>query len=146
MKVLFLDIDGVLNSSATEERVESSGPFKGYIGIDAILLSRFKDWLVGKDLSVVLSSAWRNHEHGLRELRSKGLSWIDVTPNHGRFEDRGLEIEEWMQGKNIEAFAILDDNMIMLQEQDSNFVQTDYRIGVTEEDLKKVDKILKESR
>src|SRR5262247_3711400 len=75
MKLLFLDIDGVLNCSVTKER------WNGLTGIDRRLASMLLQWLSGKDVGVVLSSTWRLYEDTKEHLAAAGLSWIGQTPN-----------------------------------------------------------------
>jgi hypothetical protein len=53
MKVIFLDIDGVLNNSRTVER------WRGLIGIDASLARRFAELQHSTGAKVVLSLTWR---------------------------------------------------------------------------------------
>src|SRR5262245_55436037 len=70
MKLLFLDIDGVLNCAVTKER------WNGLIGIDRRLVSTFLQWLSGKDVGIVLSSTWRLYDDTKEHLAAAGLSWM----------------------------------------------------------------------
>ena len=56
MKIIFLDIDGVLNRDSTKEK------FRDFTGVDVYLTNKFLTWLEGKDYDVVLSSTWRFEE------------------------------------------------------------------------------------
>lgn len=141
MKILFLDIDGVLNNDFTKERLDASfGVFKGCVGIDQRLLKLFKDWLNQQtDLSIILSSSWRNYE-GLRLAVEKELPIAGVTGSSR--ESRETEIFEWLQ-QNIELedkFAILDDlNVGSLQKF---AVQTSPKHGLRPKNLKRLDILL----
>lgn len=54
MKVLFLDIDGVLNRDGTRERIG------GYVGLDKKLVDKLLGWLASHpEVQLVLSSTWR---------------------------------------------------------------------------------------
>lgn len=102
MKVLFLDIDGVLNrygENATKER------FKGMLGIDMELLGLFKQIHL---VNVVLSSTWRLYKAHLKEVR-RHIDIFDVTPCTGLH--RHTEISLWLEGREVEDFVILDDDI-----------------------------------
>jgi hypothetical protein len=86
MKVIFLDIDGVLNCWATTER------WRGYIGIDPKLAQRFAELVTGA--KVVLSSTWRCDPDWLKTMHANGVvGFIDRTPllpNRRRRGDRSM--------------------------------------------------------
>lgn len=114
MKVIFLDIDGVLNCQWSRSRCGA------YIGIDEDKVMRLRMIVEATGAQIVLSSSWRhdwskdeecNQESGRyidRKLKNERLFILDKTPTdpHDR---RRLEIEHWMEGKDIEAYVILDD-------------------------------------
>lgn len=136
MKVLFLDIDGVLNRLGTKER------FNGYLGVDKELLSRLLTWLKERpDVKVVLSSTWRLDPVFTKHLQMLGISWIDVTPDMHDL-GRGMEINHWlMKHLDVTHIAILDDIAIkgpMAQ----YLVQTSEKYGLREKDLIKLNKLL----
>lgn len=134
MKVLFLDIDGVLNSDETQER------FDLFIGVDRRLLQRFLLWKPD-NVFVVLSSAWRTHDRHCGHLNDLGVLWIDKTPRLWGV-DRGVEISAWLgEHPEVTHYAILDDNYEMVEHR-GHFVKTDEAVGLTEENLIEVSKIL----
>jgi len=140
MKVLFLDIDGVLNHDATQERIKGRGGLiDGFVGIDQALLKRFQTWLKDKDIKIVLSSTWRTDEGTMAELKDNGIEWIDVTPRLGL---RGEEVEQWLRENKVDRYAIIDDVDQFLFDQVQFLILTNPRIGVTDDDLKQVDVIL----
>lgn len=147
MKILFLDIDGVVNSAVTAQR------HRGVIGIDpymALLVGRIVE---ATGCKIVLSSTWRLFEESRKEVTKQVMPFIDVTPHMpimGGAEmcERGHEIKEWMEsfqdeGCLIERYAILDDNSDMLPEQMPNFFKTSWQEGLTEEIANKVIEHLK---
>jgi hypothetical protein len=79
MKLLFLDIDGVLNCKTTTER------WNGLIGVDRRLASLFLEWLSGKDVGIVLSSTWRLYDDTKAQLSAVGLSWMVRPQSCGPF-------------------------------------------------------------
>lgn len=138
MNILFLDIDGVLNST------RSCVAFKGYpLNFSAEHLGRF-DWvaigLVRKlceetGAQIVLSSAWRQNFRAEVVGRELNLPIIDVTPWSSEPETvRGHEIKAWLdQHPEVNQYAIVDDNSDMLPEQiaGGHFVQTNFEDGLT---------------
>lgn len=139
MKVLFLDIDGVVNCARTTQR------HRGFIGIDPYMA-----FLVGKiqldtDCKVVLSSTWRVGKDSRDEVRQQVVDFIDVTPSSwydkeaNHHSTRGEEIQKWLDvHPEVTKYAILDDDSSMLENQLPNYFQTYWTKGITEEIAKKV--------
>lgn len=135
MKIIFLDIDGVLNSFKYDsERKPEDG------NIDATrlpLLKRLVDYTGAK---IVLTSTWRKfwerdqesiiYEAGKeinRIFASAGLEIFDKTPVLGRRKD---EIFAWIkQNKEVEVFCIIDDICFGWDELAPFLVNTNPRIG-----------------
>jgi HAD domain in Swiss Army Knife RNA repair proteins len=139
MKVLFLDIDGVLNCDSTKERVDIS--FGGFLGIDHRLKKRYLDWLQGKDIHVVLSSSWRLDERFTEILKSERIHWESETPNLGR---RGKDINQWIKDHKhpqVSKVAILDDSSDM-HPVGRYLVQTSEVDGLQDRHLKRVESLL----
>jgi Swiss Army Knife RNA repair-like protein len=104
MKVVFLDIDGVLNSDATPN------PRKFPYIVDRKLLRRLKSLLKRTGAKVVLSSTWRYDPAGLFSARHWGIPFIDCIPDKpGR--PRRDEIILWLKAHpRVKRFAVLDDD------------------------------------
>lgn len=125
-KILFLDIDGVVNCKTTTQR------HRGAIGIDPYLA-----FIVGKiqldtGCEVVLSSTWRLWEYTREEVKKQVVNFIDVTPDLGT--SRGEEIQAWLnKHPEVTVYAILDDDTDMLPEQLPNFFQTTWDSGINTE-------------
>lgn len=138
MKVLFLDIDGVLNNERTKEKFPE-GLFKGCHALDGRLTRLYLNWLKDKDISVVLSSTWRLHDYLMEVLSAGGIHWLDVTPNMGH---RGMEVATWLAYSDATEYAILDDTQDFHSFQHAHFVQTSFIHGLRLKNLKRVEKIL----
>lgn len=144
MRVLFLDIDGVLNSTRT---YIATGGYPMELTDTAAfdwtaikLLQRLCD---SSGVQIVLSSAWRKLNTAEQVAEAFGLPVIDVTPClDGK---RGEEIKAWLDVHTVEAFAILDDDADMLPWQQSRFVQTNAHEGMTWANFVKVCELLGES-
>ena len=133
IKVIFLDIDGVLNI-IPEEYDQYGGIFHQH------LVDNLRRIIEQTGAKIVISSTWRHG--GLERMRSlwkdRNLPGeiIDITPdcydlvNEGRFKyldqvDRGHEIDYWLEGRNdIENYVVIDDDNDFLPHQRNRFVRT----------------------
>lgn len=132
MKVLFLDIDGVLNSH------RSAYAFGGFpYDVDAHR-DRFDEVAIGlvrnickaAGAQIVLSSSWRTDKNWTRIGEALNLPITDRTPSLAG--PRGEEIEAWLSTHpEVECYAILDDDSDMLDEQLPFFVKTTHQDGLT---------------
>lgn len=140
MKLVFLDIDGVLNSGPYLRSLDPGEGVSLYrsIGeaadIDPDAVVRLNRLVESVGAYVVISSSWR---HGrtvaelARILRSRGFAFPsrvlgrtpDFVPNNNPLSkdhcgERGNEIQAWLDGApmygiEVESFVILDDNSDM---------------------------------
>lgn len=147
-KIVFLDIDGVLNSEDWYENSHKRGELND--DIDPVLVQRLNKL----DCEVVISSSWGcDNGQTWKKLRKNGfnLKVIGYTEHHEMGSDwivRGNCIKKWLND-NIGydyfkkcRYAILDDDSDMLLEQKDHFVQTDFRHGVTDRDIEIIKEIL----
>lgn len=140
-KVLFLDIDGVLNNIASmAEGVE--------IVPEKVLLIR--DVIEATGARIVISSTWRMGLSkdtlamilGFAGMRRHYI--IDVTPELPN-KTRGHEIDQWLvRNPEYQMYAIIDDDSDMLDSQKPYFVQTSAMAGITTLERQKLIDILKE--
>lgn len=150
MKVIFLDIDGVLNShqwNMAHYREEKSCVMVGPEHFCPVSVSNLRWLLVSdKDLKIVVSSSWRKI-HSLDSIRgmlsvygicSKDI--IDITPCI--WGPRGDEIRSWLdKHSEVTDFVVLDDDCDMTSVKDK-FVQTDGEHGFMWKDAQKAADIL----
>lgn len=141
--IIFLDIDGVLNSPYTYEKI---GAIKGVSDYHMSLLKKIVDYT---DSDIVLTSTWKNHWKP--ELKNDGKGWGGSSPlRYGRYlnlrlKKFGLEIadkteeDSWnLRARGIlrwlaehpatENFIILDDEDFWWEENGlgANWVDTDF--------------------
>ena len=142
MKVIFLDVDGVLNSAQDgySIRLRTDSHLK--------LLQRIVKKTGAK---IVLSSSWRigftpASRNLLARFKEYGLELMDCTPELPA-SCRGDEIRQWLTDNvynyDIENFVILDDEANMAEFTDKNLVQTDTNIGLQKQDAVECIKMLK---
>ena len=125
MKVIFLDIDGVLNCKTT------SNPRKLPYVVDPVLLRRFTRLVETTAADVVLSSTWRYDPAGLFSARHWGIPFTDVIPDLPE-QPRRDEILAWLkEHPRVERFAVIDDEDDELDELP--LFQPSARTGLTQE-------------
>ena len=103
MKIIFLDIDGVLNCAST------FNPRKFPYVVDEKLLKLLLHLRQITGAEVVLSSTWRYDPVGLLAAKHFGIPFIDVTPDMPD-KPRCEEILSWLGAKNdVTRYAVIDD-------------------------------------
>jgi hypothetical protein len=141
VKVVFLDIDGVLNDNdyrlgkpqIMPAQVEAFNRIISATGAQIVLSSSwrsmvYKNWMTVRGFAALIES------HGVR-------GWLlDCTPEPGQFDTRGEEILAWLAAKEAErpvkdslithwvALDDWDDEMVALGDR---FVQCDGGRGIT---------------
>ncbi len=111
--ILFLDVDGVLNSRATRP----ANPSRLRDWLDPINVGAFNELTRRAQFEVVLSTSWRlgrTLDEIAIEFAASGLlrKPIASTPDlRGVQGSRGAEIAAWLSSQRcpIQRFAILDD-------------------------------------
>ena len=158
MKVIFLDIDGVLNASGTKAKAPS-----GCTGIEKALLKKLRKIIEATGARVVLTSTWKSEiDKHIRQVTPDGKYMLnkffyegkfliyDKTPDAKSSLHRGREINDWLGlHEDVEEFVILDD--IYFDDFDTfyltdRFVHTDTTVGLTDEDVDTAIKILNGAR
>ena len=142
MKVIFLDIDGVVNCSDTKER------FHGLIGAEPEKIKLVKQIVDATGAKLVLSSTWRMgwfyEENGSHlndfqewqylkeEFAKQGLYFFDYTPLH-KSRHRGTEIQMWLDKweDEIDAYVVIDDDMYDIRDMHKgHMVKTSLDYGI----------------
>ena len=127
MRIVFLDIDGVLNN---HKLLHKYGP--DYIEPD--LVDILKTIIFSTKSKIVLSSSWRLYGFSRRlvelALADKKMSFIDCTKEIYNVP-RSEEIKDYLSVNKVTQFAILDDDPNAGIGLEYNFFQTDPEIGLT---------------
>ena len=145
MRVLFLDIDGVLNSE------RSCAAFDGYphdftakaMGMfDMVAVALIRKLCHKTDCSIVLSSTWRITSAPHEVANGLDLPVMDKTPVLNG--PRGIEIAAWLnEHPEVTKYAIVDDNSDMLPDQMCRFVQTNFQTGLSLDDYRQLKHLLR---
>ena len=147
MKVLFLDVDGVLNNWSTSELTPDK-----YTGIDDFLVERLSKIVKELDLTIVLTSDWKSDwieqkidgKYLDDKLAKYGLKILERT--YESFSSRrGEGIRSYLSKNKVEAYVIVDDTDFndFTDELEERFVMTDPMFGLSEENLDEIRKIIK---
>ena len=162
-KVLFLDIDGVLNTKWQYTQMARNTPQDKYgYAFDPRSIADLKIIVDETGANIEISSSWKSF--GFSELeemwQNRGLpgKLIGITPNTvsdklllnadldhmERFSIRGMEIKEWLEKhcKDVSHYVIIDDMDNFLPDHQPYFVQTNPEVGITNDDVKKVVRLL----
>ncbi len=137
MRIIFLDMDGVLNRAN-----------EGLVCQD--LVDNFKNILSMVDVKVVLASTWRQNPQAIQFIKTNICDIIDCTPiiQIEGFDDtqlRGLCISAWLKAHpETKRYAIIDDSAWVFDNQLANFFRTNGHIGLTKEIAEKVVKHFEE--
>lgn len=139
IKVIFLDVDGVLNNVESFRRCTAAGGSTvGEFGFDSASVAAVKRALDVTKARICLSSTWREGD-GFERTRGcferVGLpcpKWRTPVLREAPIgERRGHEIKRWLDTLRPVAvdYVIVDDDSDMLPEQFPYFVQTDFMGG-----------------
>lgn len=156
MKIIFLDIDGVLNSRIYDRKRN----WNEQTDIDETRLPLVKRIVDETGAKIVLSSTWRVHWDAdckkcdgdgvyINETFAKyGLTVYDKTPDLGIDFDRPDEVKSWLGSAReaVDGFVIIDDYRYGWGALYKNFVKTNPNLGLglEEEHADKAIEILNE--
>jgi hypothetical protein len=153
MKVIFLDIDGVVNSEEfaiwchdNPEFIKNGG--SNFVDPDVIhmLVNLCKE----HDIKIVISSSWRLFDlqstieefKRYRDLIPLCEYIVGVTPRNMDdriWESRGEEIQQYLNDHpEIDRYVIIDDDNDMLKSQKEHFVRCNYLFGLIPSKLEEV--------
>ena len=117
MKIIFLDVDGVLNDAFTKDRAPG-----GFIGLNHSMVSQLKRIIDATGAIVVLTSTWKDDwdpaghdstpdgKYLENVLKEHGITIADKTNDH--ISNRGEGISNYLASHtDVEAWIALDDDI-----------------------------------
>ena len=162
-KIIFLDIDGVLNTKEWHSRMTKDAPKDEYgYAFDPVTVKNLAHIIDKTGADIVISSSWKSYGvaklRKMWEIRNLPGTILDITPNtisdemllNANLDEmelgvcRGNEIKEWLSRHKGEVanYVIIDDFDDLLPEQENHTVLTDSLIGITGSDAEKAIMIL----
>ena len=140
MKVIFLDIDGVLNNARSNEESLT------FPSIDEDNLQHLKRTIDATNASIVLTSTWKEDyqdNDAIRSFINEKVPVFDTT--HDKILNRGKGILNYLSAhRDVEGFVVLDDEAYDFVECGlvDHCVKTSYGCGLTEMDAERAIRIL----
>lgn len=160
MKVLFLDIDGVLNCmyptpSDSHEWIDLD---EWRYGFNPELVARLRFIIANTNCKIVVSSSWRHHtnyapyqpDRNWRDILSEKLRCPreEVFAGETGYDKkgrRGMEIKQWLaEHPEVDAYCVVDDEIVDIEPyiDKDKIVKTDRRYGFTIEDMRRIIDVL----
>lgn len=151
MNIIFLDVDGVINSVNNLIKVynQTHKPHSAYsYPFDYECLENLKKLVVETKSRLVISSTWRHSQEGMEKLLEALKKYdldkfvIGSTPDLG--SSRGAEIKKYLadsEFKDTINFVILDDDKDM-EDLLPYLVHTNGKVGLTKENVQQAIKKL----
>ena len=154
LKIIFLDVDGVLNCKTTKEKCMS------FMGVDDRLMKNLQQIVKKTKARIVLVSSWRLYWEKYykddqdfmgtyldKKFSKYGLYILDKTDPYELFE-RGEGIWDWLKDKYVETFVIFDDEKHDYEKVglSKHWIQTynEDNGGITSADVKRAIEMLNE--
>ncbi len=159
MKIIFLDIDGVLNTYRSYLATGSQETW------DMVACKFLQNLLtLNTDIKIVVTSTWRYSDDCLMHFEYNGFvksmfhkHWR--TLSHQQFKDyeeyknksfserfeRGREIDNWLNNpehSDVTHYCIIDDDNDMLPKQQKHFVYIMAENGISDNNMEKILEIL----
>lgn len=112
-KVIFLDIDGVLNCQSSKSKCA------GFIGVDNSKVKILKEIVDKTNAKIILISSWKNNwekdkdiirydgKYLDKKLKKQGLYILDKTKDSG--SNRGEGIYNFIKENNVKYWVVIDD-------------------------------------
>ena len=151
-KIIFLDIDGVLNTEHYQGLLQYQGkPWQDEYGafFDPKAVKQLKRIIDATDADIVIESSWKylglDAMKELWEVRNLPGTIIDITPSL-LGKNKGVEIASWLSkyAKQDIRYVIIDDEYVILDSQLPHFILTNPYEGITEEQANRAISMLNE--
>ena len=162
VRVIFLDIDGVLNSNFWNDNHQTEINDGRLIDIEKIRL--LSTLIKNTNAKIVLHSGWKfwfdsalhplrkEAEHLKKLLGQENLMIADVTPDYSTEEIKkskkfslvkASEILAWLnEHKEVDKWIVIDDLDLHNPEIEAHQIKTDPHIGLSMEDVHKAESML----
>lgn len=149
MNIIFLDVDGVLNSvgNLISTYNETHKPYSGHdYPFDVKCLTNLQKLVLLTKSKIVITSSWRKDGEGRKKLlnilREYNLDKEVIGYTPVLKSSRGLEIKSYLESLDMQPnFVIIDDDSDV-DELIGFLIQTNIQTGLTEQNvLEAIDKL-----
>ncbi len=152
MNIIFLDVDGVLNSQNKLIELYNK-THKSHSGMnfpfDENCFENLKILVEETNSKIVITSTWRKYQEKIKllnsildkyNLKQEVIGYIPILN-----QKREYEIKEYIKSNNVENFVIIDDIKDM-NDLNEYLVITTYKTGLTKENVEQAEKILRRKK
>lgn len=149
MKVIFVDIDGVLNNYATQTKYHNNYvPL--YSDLDPKCMSNFRTLLqIKSDYQILIHSAWREHTGSMqfKEIFA-ALGFSEIADRIIGITDSSMSkqdsIHDMIKLMGIKQFIIIDDDILfdLGTEMYSRQYKTSLFTGLTARDIERISSMM----
>lgn len=112
-KIIFLDIDGVLNCAHSTSRISENS---NIVGIDDDKLKLLKELIDKTDSKIVLISTWKTlyndsdqKKYMMNKFKEYNIEIFDQTID--KMYDRGAGIYLYLESNKVDQYIIIDDDI-----------------------------------
>lgn len=157
-RIIFLDIDGVLNTGRWFFETNGKVGEDGFYTFDPVAVENLRKIISETGADIVISSSWKCYgKDSMLEMWSKRNmpgKVIDVTPDYYSDEMlpnvssdsldiaklKGFEIAEWLSlhEKSVSQYVIIDDDDCVLPAQREHLILTNSDLGITDRIARKI--------
>ena len=145
-QVIFLDFDGVLNSTRSIVAYGGcgmSGDVDSWYKMDEVAIRLVKGMSRVAKAPIVVSSVWRHGGQDKLEALKKYFGFNIVSATGHELGIRGNQIKLWLErNPHITNYVILDDESDMLPEQQKHFVHVNGMEGLSFQNITDACKVL----
>ena len=138
MKIIFLDVDGVLNSEEffimRPHTLEDKKKWTEESDFDQYAVKLLNKMTDATDAKIFVSSCWRvgRTVDELKDLLKRvGIAGEVIGKTKQLQTDRGFEIADWLENHEHDQFIIIDDEFDM-EGFEGQFIHTGWKTGLTD--------------
>ena len=151
MKVIFFDIDGVLNSRWFIDKMWALTKEYRYDPIDPDAMKKLNIIVEKTGAKLVICSTWR-YSHTVEELQTifekhGFIGEIIDTTDVNSHNLRGNDINKWIcENHNVSKYCVIDDDNEIFNKDVHKFVHVSNLVGLTYKDVYKAISILNDTK
>ena len=155
MKIVFLDIDGILNAHEEldpnvmcgqihTEKVECFNTILEHTGAYIVLSSAWR-YLIHRKEMTLEGLDWLLRSHGIYQKRLIGITRMDTMVDLADSTDiptplmneRGAQISDWLkENPECDSYVVIDDMDLGISEAGHPFILVEGSVGLTEQNVK----------